>query len=54
MSEIKLEELSLQELKALAFDELMAFRRIEHNLNLLNQEITKRQQEGEVPPEAKT
>ena len=42
-TEIKLEEKTLTELKAMAFDELMILERVKHNLNLLNQEIAKKE-----------
>ena len=46
-TEIKLEEKTLTELKSMAFDELMILERVKHNLNLLHQEIAKREQQDQ-------
>ena len=42
--QINLEELSLTELKALVYDEIMKVEQAQHNLSVLREEIAKRQE----------
>jgi hypothetical protein len=42
---VNLEELSIAELKVLAYDELVVLERTQNNLNILRSEISKRKQE---------
>ena len=53
MNEIKLEEKTLTELKALAFDELVILERVKYNLSVINQEIAKREQESATEAQPK-
>lgn len=45
MNEIKLNELSVNDLKAYAYDAIVQIERLQQTLNALNQEIAKRSQE---------
>lgn len=48
---INLPDLNIHELKALAFDEYVKINISNNNLSVLNQELMKRQQSGEVDAE---
>ena len=44
---VVLEDLSLKDLKALAYDESLIFERVRNNLRVLHDEIAKREEAGE-------
>jgi hypothetical protein len=44
---VVLEDLSLKDLKSLAYDELLIFERVQNNLRVLREEINKREEAGE-------
>lgn len=48
-----LTKLSTQELKALAYDQLVEMQRAQNNINLINAEIAKQEKEGSSSLEAK-
>jgi len=46
-NKINVSELNINELKALAFDELVKINVLNNNLRVLNQELSQRQQQGD-------
>ena len=47
-NQVNISQLSINELKALAYDELVKINVANNNLRVLNQELSKRQQQGDV------
>lgn len=47
-NQVNISQLSINELKALAYDELLKVNVANNNLRVLNQELSKRQQQGDA------
>lgn len=47
-NQVNISQLSINELKALAYDELLKINVANNNLRVLNQELSKRQQQGDA------
>ena len=47
-NQVNISQLSVNELKALAYDELIKINIANNNLRVLNQELSKRQQQGDA------
>ena len=47
-NQVNISQLSINELKALAYDELVKINVANNNLRVLNQELSKRQQQGDA------
>lgn len=47
-NQVNISQLSINELKALAYDELLKINVVNNNLRVLNQELSKRQQQGDA------
>lgn len=47
---MNLEEISIQELKALAFDQMVLLSQTQNNINVLQAEINKREQQEQYKP----
>lgn len=46
-NQVNISELNINELKALAYDELVKINAVNNNLRVLNQELSQRQQQGD-------